>query len=290
MSKSKSNIPGLIEDYRRNDEFDGYRVAVCKDGKQQKWLGPKVDPRIRQLNDYLKRNHLREAEALQDTEFLRMRSAFLNAFKDEHGLKEYRVRERVFHESKEFDYRASLDEFMAYKSDTAIPVRHRYYMTQIWLPFFSGLGCNHPREWKTYRGRARQHVRTVKKKHKDERYSPETWVGIAATLNEYMNWCLDEGYITEPEHFSLSVGLTLEQKKQNQSSQQRDDDVYSIDELLDMKKRIDSVYQDNLKWKLRAYGIYFGVGSGLRRGNLLGMEAQDLQPDSDLRWFELVLT
>lgn len=282
MSKGKTNIIGLIEDFRPNDHHDGYRVAVCKDGKQQAWIGPKVDPRVRQINDHLKRNRLREEQALEDKEFLRLRSTLHSVLKDEHGLREYRIRERIFHESKEFDFHASLDDFVEYKSDTSIPVRHRYYMEQIWLPFYSELGCQHPREWKQYRGRARQHIKTVKKKERDERYSPETRVGIAATLNQYMNWCLSDGHITENEHFNLSAGLTLEQKKQSQSTQQRSKEVYSVDDLIDMKKKIDATYANNLLMKVRAYGIYFGVGSGLRRGNLLGMESQDLQPDSEL--------
>lgn len=46
-------------------------------------------------------------------------------------------------------------------------------------------------------------------------------------------------------------------------------------------------YADNKELKLRAYAIYFGVCTGLRRGNILGMKAGSLYPDSELPYFEV---
>ena len=69
----------------------------------------------------------------------------------------------------------------------------------------------------------------------------------------------------------------------------RSKDTYTIDDLYNIKKQIDRKYTNNLKMKLRAYGLYIGVITGVRRANLLGIKVKDLRIEADIPHFEVNL-
>lgn len=52
--------------------------------------------------------------------------------------------------------------------------------------------------------------------------------------------------------------------------------------MIEIKKKIDKTFHNNSKKKLRAYGFFFGVITGLRQGNVLGLKAEDLFPESEI--------
>lgn len=87
--------------------------------------------------------------------------------------------------------------------------------------------------------------------------------------------------------FYLEVGTTLEQQKNGRSSLSRKRDAYTIEELLSIKLKIDETYTEKPERKLRAYGILFGVYTGVRRGNLLGLKAKNIFPDDEVPHFEI---
>ncbi|MFN7903585.1 MAG: hypothetical protein ACK5P5_00225 [Pseudobdellovibrionaceae bacterium] len=55
----------------------------------------------------------------------------------------------------------------------------------------------------------------------------------------------------------------------------------------EIKTAIDHTYKENLEMKKKAYAIFFGVCTGLRRGNLLGLIAECLHPDDEIPNFDL---
>lgn len=52
-----------------------------------------------------------------------------------------------------------------------------------------------------------------------------------------------------------------------------------------MKVKIDRAYADKPEKKLLAYGLYFGVITGLRRGNFAGLRVENLFPDAKVPYF-----
>jgi len=60
-----------------------------------------------------------------------------------------------------------------------------------------------------------------------------------------------------------------------------------MDDLVDIKKKIDATYANDLQKKLRAYALYFGVCTGLRRGNFMGMRVENLVPEAKTPHFKV---
>lgn len=285
MAKSSTGIHGLFDDWRPARHHDAYRVAIIKSGEQI-WISSKIHPTLRQINAYLKSEKLHEADASKNNTFISLKHRLWNELKQEHSLSEYRARERVDLITKSFNFEQSLDEFAEYKSDTSVPMKHRSILVNVWLPFFLGKGCKHPREFIQWRTLAQKHVRNAIKLDGTGPYATESRVSLTNAINEYMRWLRDEdGSITDDEFFTLRNKITTEQKKRGTTKHSRKRDTYNEDEVLTIKELIDQTYKDDLTWKLRAYAMYFGVCTGLRRGNLLGLRSSSLHPDSEVPHF-----
>lgn len=285
MNKSSTGINGIIEEWRPGNRHDSYRVAVTV--PKQKWISPKVHPTLKQINLLLRTNRHRKEVALKDNDFQTLRHRLLHELKAEHALKEYRARERVELRTKTFNFEQSSDLFVETKRDTSVPMKHRSILMNFWLPFYRSKGCEHPREFISWRKQAITHVKTAKKLDGSEPYSIHSWVSLTNTHNEYMKFLLENGDITDAEFFTITARVTMEQKKRGLTKRSRKRQTYSEVEVIEIKKRIDETYRSeiDLEKKLQAYAIYFGVCTGLRRGNLLGLHAEDLYPDAEVPYF-----
>lgn len=104
-------------------------------------------------------------------------------------------------------------------------------------------------------------------------------------INEYMKFLREYDYIIDEDLFTVHTRVTLDQRKRGLTSQFRKTDTYSHEDLNDIKSKIDEKYKDDPLWKHRAYCFYFGLCTGLRRGNLLGLKASDLFPDHEVPHF-----
>ncbi len=192
--------------------------------------------------------------------------------------------EKIELKSKDFDFEPVLEEFKAFKDDTAIPVDYYSYMKNFWLPWFFSKGCTHPKQFRQYRNQAELHVRTAKKKNGDK-YSHNTYNVLCRTINQFIFFCEKHDYIGKEDTFKIWVSLTLEQQKRDHSANKRSEEVYSLKDIEDMKIKIDRTYKEKSEMKLLAYGLYFGVITGLRRGNFAGMKAENLFPDAKIPYF-----
>jgi integrase len=242
---------------------------------------PQLQATLAALHTYLKGKKLRKETAFTDRHFTVLLDKLFSELKSEHGLKEYRCRERLEYETQQFNFIKVADEFVDFKRDTSVPMKHDFWLKKFWLPFFKSQGCQHPRDFKRFKGKARRHMREATKINSDERYSVNTYVSMTNTLNEFMQFLVDEGHIEGDDDFDLMSKVTREQRKRNPSLRQRGKDVYSLDELFEIKRKIDVTYTTNLEMKLRAYGLLAGVYSGLRRGNVLGLKARHLHPEGE---------
>lgn len=278
MSKGNTNIVGVIEVWREGQAADTYRVQVYADGKA-KWISAKVQPTLQQINDYLKNHRLKKEAATVDSHFQGLKHRLHQELKSEHGLKEYAIRERISIESKRFNFQESIDGFALSKNLTSVPMKHKCIMLRFWLPFFVGMkNCQHPMEFKQWQYDAEDYVRTAEK-IRGGKYSPHSYISLTNAINEYMRFLLKRGYITKDHIFSLNCTPTLEEMKRLPAwKRKKRRNAYTLEELFAIKEKIDATFARNLEMKLRAYGIYFGIGTGCRRGNLLGIKAKHLQP------------
>jgi hypothetical protein len=128
------------------------------------------------------------------------------------------------------------------------------------------------------------HVKTAKKKN-GEKYSHNTYNVLCRTINQFMFFCEKYDYISKEYQFKIWVTLTLEQQKRDYSENSRLEEVYTLEQVEDMKLKIDRAYKENPKMKLIAYGLYFGVITGLRRGNFAGMKVENIFPDAKTPYF-----
>ena len=101
MSKGNIGLIGLTGEWRKNVNYDSYRVQVFKDGHSSALL------------------HRLHHELLH-----------------EHGLREHQTHAAVNFKRKRFDLEASLESFFKYKSNTSVPASHVAIMRNIWIPFF----------------------------------------------------------------------------------------------------------------------------------------------------------
>jgi integrase len=120
-----------------------------------------------------------------------------------------------------------------------------------------------------------------------QKYSHNSYGTLTKPINEYMRFLREYEYVGENDVFSLNAKITLEQKKRGDFKQKRSSDTYSIDDLKDIKNKIDATYANDPKKKLRAYALYFGVCTGLRRGNLMGMKVENLSPEDTVPNFKV---
>jgi integrase len=280
-SKNKTGVRGLTERWRRHKNHDSYQVGITT-VRPQKWISPKDHATAKQIGQYLRASKLKEKDAVKDNHFQTLRHRLIQEVSQEHSLVAYRIKERLELQTKQFNFDDSLEQFVSFKSDTSVSMKHRSTLVNVWLPFYREKGCLHPRDFIMWRKQAQQHIKVVKKQDGDERYSIHSWSSLTNAHNEYLKFLLENGDITDTEFFAVYAKITPEMKKRGLTKQSRKQETYTETEVLNIKEKIDATYADNLKMKLRAYAIYIGVCSGIRRGNLLGLLVDDLQPDAEI--------
>lgn len=283
MGKKTSAVVGVNFKFRPGKQFDAFRAWVFKDGKYQS-ISAKVHPTLKGINQLLKERGWREAQAEKEHDFLKLKNRLEEELRSEFGLASFRVMERLELKSRDFDFERTLEEFKIFKDDTAIKIDYYDCMKNFWLPWFLGKGCTHPKHFKQYRNQAELHVKTAKKKN-GKPYSHNTYNVLCRTINQFMFFCEKFDYIGRDDTFKIWVNITLEQKKRESFENARSEDVYSLAEIEEIKIKIDRAYADRSNEKLIAYCLYFGVITGLRRGNFAGMKAENLFPDAKTPYF-----
>lgn len=286
VSLNKTGVKGLFAVFRSGEKHDSFRVQIHTAASGNVWLSGKVDPRLKQINDYLRYKCLRKDAAEKDSDFLTMKHRLFADLQQEYSLAHYRGREKILLETKEFNFEDSMKKFVQFKSDTSVPKKHESILKNVWLPFYLEKGCKHPTEFHQWRKQALMHVKTTKKVDSDERYSSNTWTSLTTTHNEYMRFLLDNGDIQDKHFFTILATITTEQRKRGLTSKSRKFDTYSEQEVIEIKAKIDATYANNLHMKVRAYALYLGVCTGLRKGNLIGLTGENLHPDDPMPHIE----
>lgn len=283
MSKGKTNIQGIYILWRPGETCDALRIVIRVPEKAPVTISAKTFPLLKDVNNVIRRKSLRQNVALEDGEVKQLFDRLCQELKQEYALSYYRTVEKLELKKKGFDFESSLDEFEAYKSRHSISHAYRTTVENFWLPFFLKThSCEHPKDFVDLNEEAEyflRSARTLKGKH----YSPAAYNRKTTPFNEYMRFLLKRRVIKQKDFFTLDPKLTLEERKRRRHAPVRSTDTYSQVELFDIKRRIDAVYFhpiDDLKWKLRAYAIFFGSFClGLRIGNVLGLPAGNLKPN-----------
>ncbi len=285
MAKGNTNIIGLNFQWRKGNACDALRAFVFSN---QEYIGisAKTHPTLSQINDHIKLHSLRKSQALSDNHFQILFQRLQHELKSEYGLKTYRAIENLETKTKQFDFGQSVEEFFRFKHDVSCANSYKAWVLKFWLPFFLSKGCQHPKDFKQWQRQAVTHIKSAKNKHGED-YSHHTYGSLTKSLNEYVRFLKEYDYITEDDVFHLKAKITLEQKKRGKFANKRSADTYTAKELSEIKDCIDSTYQNNPKMKLRAYALFFGVCTGLRRGNLLGLRAKHLIPEANVPHFQL---
>ncbi len=285
MGKGNTNIIGLTLNWRSGHLHDSLRAFIFSDGKVIA-VSAKIQPTLRQINDYLKNNGLRKDGAISDNHFQALQHRLQTELQSEYGLRTYKIQERLNLQSKQFNFKQSIEEFTLHKDDTGVAYAYRSWLLRFWLPFFLSKGCEHPKDFKQWKNQAVLHVKTAETKQ-GHKYSHNTYCSLTKPINEYMRFLREYEYISDQDVFNLNVKITLEQKKRGDYKSRRSSDTYTMDDLKEIKKKIDATYTNDLQMKLRAYALFFGVCTGLRRGNLMGMKVENLLPDEKTPQFKV---
>lgn len=285
MDTLNTNISGLTFGWRHGKTHDALRVFVYRDSEYIA-ISAKIYPTLNQINKLLKNGPYRQDQAIQNLEFQALYQRLQHELKSEYGLKTYKAIENLNLKSKQFDYKNSVEEFFTYKSDVACANEYKSWILKFWLPFFMSKGCEHPIEFIHWKNQAITHVKTAKNKS-GHKYSHHTYGSLTKSLNEYLRFLKAYEYISDEYFFTIYVKLTLEQLKRGDHVNKRSSDTYAEHELLEIKNKIDLAYANNPKSKLRAYALYFGICTGLRRGNFLGLKAKHLFPNESIPFFQL---
>jgi integrase len=286
MSKGKTNIQGIYVVWRAGGTCDALRVIVRPSGASPVVISSKTFPLLKSVNDVIRQKGLRQSAALEDAEVKQFFDRLCQELKQEYALSYYETVEKLELKRKGFDFESSLDEFEAYKSRHSISHSYRRVVEKFWLPFFLGKhNAQHPRDFLELHEEAEYHLRSARTRG-GQRYSPAAYNRKTTPFNEYMRFLLKKRVIEQKHFITLDPKLTLEEKKRKRFNPVRSTDTYSKEELLDIKRRIDAYYShptDDLKWKLRAYGIFLGSFClGLRIGNVLGLPAGNLRPNDHI--------
>jgi integrase len=197
--------------------------------------------------------------------------------------------------TKEFDYGVFIDLFFKQKSKTtAVANSYKGWIQYFWMPLLcEKYGCQHPNEFVNFEGFIEDDIRQAKTKY-GKPYSPHTYSGLTSAFNEFMKFLKKKKVIDSEAFFLVYVETdTLEQEKRGLTVSNRGKDHYKNEELYEIKKKIDLTFpvtgkltplalKENKKWKLRAYAIFLGCCMGLRRGNIIGLKAEDLHPENEV--------
>jgi len=248
MAKGGTKIVGIVEQWRAGKFHDAFRVGYFKDGKFN-FLSAKVHPILGEANRFLASQKLRRDAALQSPSFLNIRHRLHENLKSEHGLKEYRIREKIDLKRKGFDFGQSLEEFVSVKTEySTTGHEQRRVLERFWLPFFFEQGCEHPAEFCQFLVNARRHLRSAKSEKTGEPYTRESKISLCSALNEYVRFLLEDGYISEKDSFTLLVPKP-QKKQRGNSGQRKKRPCYTFDELYDIKSKIDETYLDGSEWR-----------------------------------------
>lgn len=286
MAKGKTAVQGIYFEFRPAKGYDALRVWVRPSDGDQIAISSKLHPTLKEICKHLKANGLNHSTALEDRQFQILWHRLQQELQSKHGLKAYKALVRVDLHTKEFNFEDSFDDFEKYKGNTSVSHAYRSTLEHFWLPFFLGLGCTHPSQFKEFRVKAETHVRTAMTIH-DEPYSFHSYGGLCKALNQYMKFLEKYKVINSDNLFTIWIVATLEEKKRGKLKRKRSTSTYDRDEVIEIKECIDETYADDLEKKLIAYGIYFGPCTGLRQANLLGLKAKDLFPDHKVPHFRV---
>lgn len=284
-SKNRTGVKGLTERWRSHQFHDSFQIGNSAI-RPTKWISAKDHLTASQIDQYLKAKKLRKDEAYEDKDFLTLRNRIISELSSKYGFVKYKIQEKISLKNKKFNFEESLEQFVTFKSDTSVPIKHKMILMNVWLPFYVNKGCQHPREFRLWKKQAQMHLKTVKKLNSEEKYSVNSLSTLTNSHNEYMTFLLDNDDITEAEYFKIFGRITSEMKKRGLSSASRKKDTYTEEDLLNIKLKIDERYGNEDPIKIRAYAIFFGVCTGLRRGNLLGIRTKNLYPNSEVPHFE----
>jgi len=293
MAKGQTNIQGIYPMWRKGKKFDAFRIAVRKPNEEQVQISAKIQPTLRQINGFLRAKEYNQKNAEQDNDFQALMHRLFQELKLEYGLQIYRGQEALDLKRKSFDFERSIDEFASYKKEKHSNSHSvKQWLIKFWMPFFFDKGCQHPKDFINWQAEAETHIQSAVTRH-GKKYSFNSYATLAGPLNTYMKYLLAKRYIGQEDLFTIDVKMTLEQRKQSGRRGKgvqavRSNDVYSEQELLEIKEQIDSAYKDSIEMKTRAYAMYFGIATGLRRGNLLGLTADCLHPDDKIPHFDVM--
>ncbi len=297
-NKPKKTTQGVYTQFRASQNYDALRVFVRPANGKQVTIKPALNSTLRQINRYLKNNKIKKAVAVEDPHFKNLLASLNSELRAEFGLKSYLIQAKLDLKRKNFDFDTALDEFEKIKSDVSVGRAYRSLITHFWLPFFiKEKGCEKPSDFINFKKEAEKYVRTAKNKF-GRPYSVQSYTTLCRPLNSFMRFCFEYNYIKgDEEFFTLKVGTTMHLRKlsrikggkKSELSPQfvRTKDTYTLDDMVEIKKKIDSAFKDDLDWKLRSYGIYIGIVTGLRRGNLCGLKAKHLKPDDKIPHIEI---
>ena len=292
MSKGKINIQGIYTLWRPGTKCDALRVIVRPSQKPPVVISAKTFPLLGTINDLIRNKGLRSNAALDDGEVKSFFDRLCQELKQEYALSYYRAIEKIELKKKGFDFEESLEAFETYKSSHSISHSYRNIVEKFWLPFFLNKhSCSHPRDFVNFHAEAESYLRSAKTKYGTP-YSPAAYNRKTTPINEYMRFLKKKRVIESAQFFTLDDRLTLEERKRKKINPVRSTDTYSKSELVEIKRRIDATFSHNteedLKWKLRAYGIFLGCFCfGLRIGNVLGLPAGNLFPNADVPYAQL---
>lgn len=285
MTSLKTNIIGLTFSWRRGKNHDAFRVFVYQNQKYVA-ISAKTHSTLKMINKLLEDSSLRQDQAVLDSKFQTLFHRLQHELKSEHGLKIYNALQNLSYISAKFDFNTSVDDFFKFKSDLSCAHQYRIWILKFWFPFFKSKGCEHPLEFIRWKHQAITHIKTVTNRY-GKKYSHHTYGSMTKALNEYMRFLKAYDYISDEHLFTIYVKLTLEQQKRGNYANHRSSDTYTEEDLFDIKNKIDLTYQHSQAEKIRAYALYFGMCTGLRRGNFLGLKAKHLFPDAKVPFFQL---
>lgn len=286
MSKKTSAIVGLTFKFRTGNTCDALRAWVFKGGKYFS-ISAKVHPTLKMINRYLKDHTLREAQAINDNAFNLLKQRLEHELRSEFGLATYKALERLDMQTKHFDFEESLEAFEIWKQRTSVSYSYRRTMEIFWFPFFlKEKNCIHPSEFIDHKEDADLYVRSHRTPH-GEPISVHSYNGYLKVLNQYLEFCLSKKIIGQANHFKLWYTPTTEETKRGLLKRKRSSATYDLLELFEIKEKIDRTYSSAPTKKLLAYGFLLGTVTGLRRGNILGLKAEDLFPDDQIPHFRV---
>jgi len=290
MAKKTSAIIGVTFAFRSGKASDALRAWVFKNDKIHH-ISAKIHPTLKKINKLLKEKRLREGAAEKDADFVTLKQKLEHELRCEHGLAIYKAIEKIDMKTKEFDFETSLDKFEIWKKRTSVSYTYRRTMEFFWFPFLlKDLKIIHPSELAEYQDEIMAHV-LAHKKPNGEPISHESYNSYFKAINQYVAFCVAKKFMGESSAFKVWWYPTLEERKRQQFKRKRSSKTYSVNDLVKIKEKIDKTFNNPKNPRpeklLEAYAMFFGVCTGLRQGNILGLKGEDLFPDHKIPHFRV---